>query len=253
MALTGQVIRVSGDRASVSEPFWNATYCGDAPDPELLWQSWNFDPVLLLALLGLGWGLRRSRPGLWAVVALFVAFVSPLCALSSALFSARVVHHVILIAVAAPLLALARPASKSNHPAAPLILSAIILWGWHWPPAYDLALTNIAVYWLMQLSLLASSVWFWRSVLTPKRPPVDALTFIVIAYAQMGMLGAILTFAPDPLYAAHRIAPYDWGLTPLADQQLGGLVMWGPAGLAYATMAILIARKSWTVLRRSNA
>ncbi|MBF9044374.1 cytochrome c oxidase assembly protein [Rhodobacterales bacterium HKCCE4037] len=237
---------------TVAEPFWNTVYCGPAPNPAQLWQSWNLDPVVLLVLAGLAWHLRSSRPGRWAVVALFVAFVSPLCALSSALFSARIVHHVLLIAVAAPLLALVWPARTTTQRAVPLTVSAIVLWVWHLPAAYDLALSNVAVYWLMQISLLASAVWFWRSVLAPDCTTVDAISFIILGYAQMGMLGAILTFAPDPFYAAHMIAPLQWGITPLADQQLGGLIMWGPAGLASAIVAIMVARNAWADLRRAG-
>ncbi|KIN70573.1 Cytochrome c oxidase caa3-type, assembly factor CtaG-related protein [Sulfitobacter noctilucae] len=184
---------------------------------------------------------------------LFVAFVSPLCALSSTLFSARVVHHVLLIAVAAPLLARISPARHPVHPAFPLVVSTIALWGWHLPAAYDLALSNVAVYWVMQISLLATAIWFWRAVMAPNRPPIDALSFIVIAYAQMGMLGAILTFAPSPLYAAHVVSPYLWGMEPLVDQQLGGLIMWGPAGVAYAVLGFIVARGWWTDLRRVQA
>ncbi len=71
---------------------------------------WNFDPLLIAAFaaLALAVGLGRSaapRAGWVAVTLLFVIFVSPLCALSSALFSVRVIHHVLLVAAVAPLLA----------------------------------------------------------------------------------------------------------------------------------------------------
>ncbi len=69
----------------------------------------------------------------------------------------------------------------------------------------------------------------------------------------MGMLGAILTFAPVPLYAAHAVAPFLWGLTPLQDQQLGGLIMWVPAGVPYAAAAIVVARRSWSHLSSGPA
>ena len=83
---------------------WIRTYCGPAPGPEDFWVRWNFDPLLLTALLLLSMIVIRARShqGMLAVGVLVLAFVSPLCALSSALFSARVVHHVLLVAVAAP-------------------------------------------------------------------------------------------------------------------------------------------------------
>jgi putative membrane protein len=179
---------------------------------------------------------------------MFVAFVSPLCALSSALFSARVVHHVLLVAMAAPLLALALQPRLPAAIAPAFATSAVVLWAWHHPMAYDLALSNIAVYWLMQLSLLGSAIWFWNVVFAARNAPVERVVFVVASFAQMGMLGAILTFAPAQLYAIHAFAPFDWGLTPLRDQQLGGLIMWVPAGVPYAIAAIGLARRSWARL-----
>lgn len=228
-------------------------YCGPPPLPQELWSSWNFDPLLLLCLAGMAYLLRGSAVGLTAVAVLIVAFISPLCALSSALFSARVVHHVLLIAVAAPLLALAINTRKPVSIAVPFVVSSVILWGWHLPVAYNLALSNVAVYWLMQISLLTSAIWFWRAVLAGEDAVVERIAYVVAGFAQMGMLGAVLTFAPAALFAAHALAPFDWGLTPLRDQQLGGLIMWVPAGLPYAIAAALLARHHWGQLTRGAA
>ena len=107
--------------------------------------------------------------------------------------------------------------------ALPFVVSTFVLWGWHHPAAYDLALSNIAVYWLMQLSLLGSAVWFWRAVFNVRRlRRSKRYVFIVASFAQMGMLGAILTFAPSALYATHAVAPFDWGLTPLGTSNSAG-------------------------------
>ncbi|MCP1168946.1 cytochrome c oxidase assembly protein [Limimaricola litoreus] len=220
------------------------SYCGVAPAPAVALQSWNLDPVLLLGLLLMLVVLRRQRTGPAAVGVLALAFVSPLCAISVGLFSARVVHHVLLVAVAAPLLAAALPARRAKGAALPFLVSTALLWAWHLPGAYDLALRDIAVYWLMQATLLGSAVWFWRAVLGA-REGFDAVLWSLAGLMQMGALGALLTFAPAPLYAAHALAPLDWGLTPLADQQLGGLIMWVPAMLPYAAMIALSARRGW--------
>ncbi len=227
----------------------NAIYCGPPPLPAQLWTSWNLDLWLIAALIALAVAVRRDRAGLAATAVLGVAFVSPLCALSSALFSARVAHHVLLVAVAAPLLAHSIPARRAVNLALPFAVSTVLLWIWHVPAAYDLALSNVAAYWAMQLTLLGGAVWFWRAVFAERGSPVDRLSFIVAAFAQMGMLGAILTFTPQSLYEAHAVAPFAWGLTPLEDQQIGGLIMWVPAGLPYAVAAALLARRSWTRLR----
>jgi cytochrome c oxidase assembly factor CtaG len=48
-----------------------------------------------------------------------------------------------------------------------------------------------------------------------------------------GVLGALLTFAPHAWYPAYQMTTPAWGLTPLEDQQIGGLIMWVPGSLVY--------------------
>ena len=221
-------------------------YCGPAPVPEELFLRWNFDPLVLAMLVALALASRRSVPGLAATAILLLVFVSPLCALSSALFSARVLHHVLMVAVAAPLLALARPAPAATPVGLPFLLSTAALWLWHLPAAYDAALSSVPLYWLMQASLLAPAYVFWRAAFS--QPAGAGLGWVFLAYLQMGMLGAILTLAPEAVYTAHATAPMLWGFTPLADQQLGGLVMWMPAALAYGIWGVLLGRRAWRAM-----
>lgn len=224
-------------------------YCGPAPDPGVIWARWNLDPLLLAALAVLALMLARSRAGGAAVAVLVLAFVSPLCALSAALFSARVVHHLLLVAVAAPLIALAWPA-RVPRAITPVFLTATgALWIWHLPQAYDAAMANMGLYWVMQATLLGSATAFWRAILAPGQPAGQAGLAILGAYMQMGLLGALLTFAPDALYSIHQTAPLSWGFTPLTDQQLGGIIMWVPAGLPYAALGLLVARRGWRQLQ----
>lgn len=230
---------------------WTQTYCGPAPDPAEIWLRWNLDPALIVMLVLLALTVSRSRSGVLSIFVLVVAFVSPLCALSAALFSARVAHHVLLVAVAAPLLAMAFPGRKQRGGTIPFLLSAIVLWAWHLPPAYDLALSNIPVYWVMQASLLITAVAFWRAVLHPRQSSGHAVIMIFAAYMQMALLGALLTFAPEPLYAIHAIAPFAWGFTPLADQQLGGLIMWVPASIPFILLGAVISHREWRAMRRA--
>mgnify|MGYP003150674588 CR=1 FL=1 len=222
------------------------SYCGEAPAPEELGAAWNTDPALLVGLLILAIALRRKPYGLAAVAGLVVAFVSPLCALAVSLFSARVVHHVLLVAIAAPLLATALPGRRLPG-TVPLhfVLSTAILWIWHVPAAYDLALRDMAAYWIMQVSLFASAALFWRAVLA-ERDVIGGVLWSLAGLIQMGLLGAILTLAPAALYEAHAQAPLLWGLSPLADQQLGGLIMWVPAMLPYLAVIALLAWRGWT-------
>ena len=179
--------------------------------------------------------------GAWTLLA--VALVSPLCALTSALFSARVVHHGVVMLLAAALAALAFRSSPSAATAPALILATllqvVVLWLWHAPPLYGWALSNDAVYWLMQLTLLGSSVLFWRSIRSA--PDLAAVLALGITMAQMGLLGALIALADAPLYAPHLLTTTAWGLTPLEDQQLAGLIMWAPMAAVYLAAAVVRA------------
>lgn len=222
---------------------WEGSYCGPAPTPDELLSSWNFDPWAFALLVVLALWAGRSRAGAAAILVLAIAFLSPLCALSSALFSARVLHHVLLLAVAAPLLAMARPARQPSGVGLPFVAATVALWLWHVPAFYDAALGHMAVYWVMQATLFGSALWFWRAVFC--LPAGSGVLWVLFAYIAMGLLGALLSLAPNALYETHAIAPLFWGFTPLTDQQLGGLVMWMPAGLPFAIWGAVLARRAW--------
>lgn len=216
-------------------------YCGPAPGGGE-WR-WNLDPALIAILLvaagAFAWRARgRERAlGLAGVGVLAVSFVSPLCALSSALFAARTVHHVLLVAVAAPLLAWALPARRSGSLAPATAAQAVAFWIWHAPGAYAWALSHDAAYWLMQASLLATALGFWAGV--RRAPGPTAVAHLLIAMVAMGLLGALLTFADQPVYAPHLLTTEPWGLTALEDQQTAGLIMWAPAAAVYLAAALL--------------
>ena len=220
-------------------------YCGPAPTPADLAAAWNLDPVLFAALALFGVAIARRAqpiPGWAAFATLALVFVSPLCALSSALFSARVAHHVLLIAVAAPLLVLAFPKARAGGaPAAWFAAHAVALWVWHAPGPYDWALGTVAGYWLMQATLLGTALGLWRCILAPDAPAHIALSLLVGTVAQMGMLAALILFAPFVLHAAHLTSTLPWGLDPLRDQQLAGLLMWVPATAPYIAVGVLLA------------
>lgn len=226
-----------------SVPPWSP-YCGAGPGPGDWLTRWNFDPLLIAALVAglaasvaLQQGAQR-RWGVAAIAVLALSFVSPLCALSSALFSARTVHHVLLVAVAAPLIAAGLPAKRRVHLGAAILVQAAVFWSWHAPASYSLALSSDAAYWLMQLSLLGSATWFWLALRSVSAPA--AVGGLLIAMLAMGLLGALITFAGQPLYAPHFATTAVWGLSPLKDQQAAGLIMWAPASAIYLTVALIL-------------
>lgn len=233
------------ERASLWIP-----YCGPAPAPMELLTRWNLDPALLLGLILAAaaslWfrGTFRieRRWSLPAMALLALLFISPFCALTSALFSARTVHHLLLTSAVAPLLAIAAPARRVPGGLALWTgLHAATFWLWHVPAAYSTALSSHAVYWLMQASLLLTAWAMWRAIVAAS--PLAATTGLLATMVQMGLLGALLTFSIAAAYPPHFSTTLAWGLTPLADQQLAGLLMWvAGAGLYLAAALFLLAR-----------
>jgi putative membrane protein len=231
-------------------------YCGAPPDPLTLAHRWNLDPILLAALatIALAYGLYSvRRPGGrplffsgWTVAA--VALASPLCALSVSLFSARIAQHMILTLLAAPLVAAGLQFGPRPRPPPSLLAAAVfaaLLWFWHAPGPYAWTFLRTDVYWAMHLSLFASALWLWSTLLSQSTPAFAAIGAGMLTALQMGLLGAVLTFAPAPLFAPHLITTLAWGLTPLEDQQLGGVLMWVPGCLALLAAACV---RFWQVL-----
>lgn len=263
---------------------------GRRMEPHDLWTAWSLDPAVVLALLLSGWmyarGVermwRRSGPGGgvrrwqaacfaggWLTVA--VAMVTPLHPLGETLFSAHMVQHELLMALAAPLLVLGRPLvpflwalpmrwrrrvggwtrvsavhggwRMVSGPFAAWLLHAAALWLWHLPGPYAAALRSDGVHALQHAGFLGTGLLFWWALLHGRegRMGYGASVFYLFATAMhTGALGALLTLAPSPWYAAYAGGTAAWGLTPLEDQQLAGLVMWIPAGLAYVVAGLAL-------------
>lgn len=176
---------------------------------------------------------------------LFFLFVSPFCALGSALFIARVVHHVALAVLLAPLLVSAF-ALHERRIAVPLPLltavQALVFWAWHVPPLYALALSSDAVFWLMQLTITGSAALWWARL--RQRAAGEAVLMLLATMVQMGLLGALIVFSGRALYAPHYLTTRDWGLSVMEDQQIAGLIMWAPASAFYLLAAMVILYRS---------
>jgi putative membrane protein len=193
------------------------------------------------------------------------ALVSPLHWIGEQLFTAHMVEHETIMTVAAPLLVLARPGGvflwafragtrrtlgrltkagplraawvALTRPLTATALHAVAIWVWHVPLFFDAAVTDVTVHRLQHLSFLATAVLFWWAMLWRSNPGVAAGD-IFITMVHTSILGALLTFAPHVLYDAQTVHSARWGLSPLEDQQLAGLVMWVPVGTIYAGAAI---------------
>jgi putative membrane protein len=221
---------------------------------------------------GRGRGLRTWQASAFAggLATLLLALVSPLDAMATALLSAHMVQHLALILGAAPLLVLGRPvvavlwsapaptrrrlgswwrragrlravAHVAAGPPAAWALHVATLWAWHLPGPYQAALTHEPVHLAEHASFLSTALLFWWAVFPPdgfgRLGPGLAVLCLFAAALQGGLLGAVMAFAGRPWYPAHAAAAAAWGLTPLEDQQLAGLLMGMPAGLVYLAAA----------------
>jgi putative membrane protein len=212
------------------------------------------------------------------------ALVSPLHWLGERLFSFHMIEHEILMAVSAPLLVLARPIGTLlwslprrirvavgrllSRPTINFVwqwLSAgrnatlihgIAIWAWHAPVLFDSAVTNITTHRLQHLSFLLTAVIFWWSVLRRSNAGLAAW-HLFITMLHTSVLGALMALAPRLLYAPQTGTAAAWGLTPLEDQQLAGIIMWIPAGTVYAGAALFLTtlwiRQASETGRRSDA
>ncbi len=206
------------------------------------------------------------------LAALFVALVSPVDAMGEALFSAHMVQHLLLMMVAAPLLILGDPVTvtlwalpirwrrriglgwrRARAPRAawrfitlaPVAwtIHVFTLWVWHAPPLFERALGSELVHEFEHLTFFGTALLFWWLLFAPHghRLSVGAkAAYLFAAMLQGTILGAVITFARHPWYWSYFGTTKAWGLTPLEDQQLAGLIMWIPAGLIYLAALIPI-------------
>ena len=217
-------------------------YCGEAPGPAHWLAHWNWDPVLLAVLAALliaGARFSRStlRSQIGFVASMVILYVTPLCALGSALFVARSVHHLALAFVVAPLLVAA--VGAKDFPRLPLgaatLIQAAVFWAWHVPVLYELAMSSDAIFWAMQVSITTSAAAWWAAL--RRAGALEAAASLLAQMVQMGVLGALIVFAGRALYAPHWQTTAAWGLMPLEDQQIAGLVMWVVGGGLYLLLA----------------
>lgn len=186
----------------------------------------------------------RRHLGVALALAL-ILFVSPFCALTSALFSVRVTHHVLLTAVLALLLVYALPPRWYLRWRPSLALwtgiQAVTFWMWHSPGLYSAALSSDFIYWSMQITLVGTAMGFWLALRGSSTPA--AIAALLASTVQMGLLGALLTFAQTPFYRPHFLTTRAWGIDALEDQQLAGLIMWAPSAGLYLGAALFLVHR----------
>jgi cytochrome c oxidase assembly factor CtaG len=270
-------------------------HAGEPLAPHDLWSAWSFDPGVIAALgltgalyvRGMREAMYRSTRGIarlereraWFIAGfaiLALAMISPLHAAGGALFTAHMIQHELLMAVAAPMIVLGRPgvpllwgfpdsarariggaiASRSfqrlwraiSTPTAAFLLHGAAIWVWHTPSLYDASVRSSLVHSLQHLSFVATAFLFWWSILDSrhrKSNSAAAIVFLFLTGIHTTLLGALLAFSEQSLYTAYPVShTIAWGLSPLDDQQLGGLIMWIPGGAVYVGAALYLVLRS---------
>jgi putative membrane protein len=175
-----------------------------------------------------------------ATLVLLAVVVPPLATAGRAVFAAHMLQHLLLIVIVAPLIALAWP-RKPSPVYAWLLFVAIFLF-WHWPVAFRWADQTEVTRLLEFASILTTATAFWMAAFHVLAPGAAAL-YVVAAAVATDLPGVIMIFAPTAICTMPGERSAVWHLTPLADQQLAGLLMWVPANLMFFSIAIaLIAR-----------
>ncbi len=261
---------------------------------------WPFEPVVLLGvelaavLYVVGGVAHRDRPGarassrssgarwrsiaFWSGLAvILVALQSPIEILARQLFWVHMVQHLLLLAGAAPLLALASPWTRMwralplgwrrniarpifrdprlqpfrsafnllSRPTLIWFLVAGNLWLWHLPAFYDLTLQNHLVHHLEHSLMLGLGLAFWAQVIdqVPFHARLGSLAraaYVFLAMVASWGLAAILSFATAPFYAYSLLPSRPGGISALTDQQLAGGMMWVPGAIPYSIAFIAL-------------
>ena len=217
-------------------------------------------------LLALFWllysaGSRRKPPhwyqGLYfhaGIVLCFLAILGPLDELAETSAAAHMTQHMLFMVVITPLWVLAQPLAQiavgggkvltmiwqpmlrlTLHPVLAAWLHGAIIWFWHIPVFYLLALENPWWHLIEHACFIVSAGLFWWAVLNSTHKNIPwALLALLLTLMHTGFLGAILTFARVPLYGDGRV---------LEDQQLAGLIMWVVGAIPYLMASVWIGRR----------
>jgi putative membrane protein len=203
--------------------------------------------------------LHRDRPMRgrdWAraasfgagLLVVFLALCSPIDTLGEQrLFSVHMAQHLMLSDIAPILLLLGltraflRPAVRRMrpveealgplaHPLVALVVLVATMWAWHLPAMYELALDHTWAHALEHAMFFSTGLAFWWFVLEPVPPRYrlsgpGSVAYIGAAKLLMGALGLVLTFSPTAIYDTYEQAPRTWGLSAVADLNVGGVEM----------------------------
>jgi len=232
---------------------------------------------------------RHLAATIAGLASILLALASPLDALSARLLLAHMTQHLLLMTIAPPLLwmgapvaplllglprpvrrALSRalamsPVRRLSHVLANPVVSwvafVVAFWVWHIPVLYDLALRSDIWHHIEHACFFVTAGLFWRPVFLPwparsAWPRWAMIPYLALADVQNSALAAILTFSDRVIYPAYGALPPMWGLSPLEDQAIAGVIMWVPGSLAFLLPVVWLVATNLTaprpVLRRTR-
>jgi putative membrane protein len=225
--------------------------------------------ALGVARRGRPWPARRTFAFAVGLLAVVVALDSGVDGYADRLVSIHMVQHLVLTIGAAPLLVVGAPvrlalgathgptrrriagvlASRSvriiTHPVSTWVLFIGLIVGWHLSPLYDLSVRHELLHDLEHLLLLTTAVLFWAQVVRvdPLPRPLGAvgrLLYLLSAMPAMSVIGVWLVVAHSPRYPSYAASAHALGVSPLYDQHLAGVIMWGGDALI-GMITLLIA------------
>jgi putative membrane protein len=197
---------------------------------------------------------------LFGVLALVAAWIAPLPQLGRHAFWVHMTMHVVVVAIAAPLLALGMAGGKLDPvPRVPKLLSPIpvsiveliVVWAWHAPLLHHFARHTNTGFVAEQSTFLLTGTAMWLSAFGGDSKNAGSrraagIIGLLLTSMHMTLLGALLALAPRPLF--HHAHSHS-RLTPLDDQHLGGAIMLLVGGISYLagglwlTVALIRARQ----------
>ena len=188
-----------------------------------------------------------------AIAVILLTVFPPLAAMAQQLFAAHMAQHLLLIVVAAPLLVVSDADARLQRfsiyrtlaqPAPAWIGFVAIFIFWHWAAAFQWAARSMAGEILELATILAAAFLFWdvalsRTTHVQLSHGARAL-YLMTAAVATDLPGVIMVFSPRAICTMPGENAMRWGLTPLQDQQIAGLLMWVVANLVFFSIATLL-------------
>ena len=201
----------------------------------------------------MSWRLAGFAGG---VLALWAAVGSPLAALDHQLLTIHMVQHLLLMTVSAPLilLSLRRTPLHRAHPVFCWLASTAVVIGWHVPVLFQLGMHSQAWHAVEHASFFVGGLLFWWPVVQPwpRWPRWSVPLYLFLATLPCDALSAFLTFCGRVVYPHYLSAPRLLDLSPLADQEAAGALMWVWVTFAYLVPAVVVTIQLLSPQRRAE-